>query len=482
MYLQGNPIPGINQTIQNSAALAIGYVNNQIGGNLNGQIILERNDGNWYGSIFTESSTNRIVMANASLSGGGGIGLYTYTGTKITFADIPSATNILPTGFIEFSSNTSTFYSTIESISKTSGSVILQGGLGVSKNISCESITPKSIIASIKSLQDVDSTMTPSSGQSLVWNGTKWSAATITGGGGGVTAGSIGPTPVNVYAMNLVMPIMTSNGPVTGNDGNYYVSASSEWNSTYAAFKCLSSITNPTDWATDGENSNFWIKVQLPSSQQVRYVLLEGRINNEDPLSITIQGSNDDSTYTDIITNETFTALNYNGYFSARIPDNSKDYTFYKFLFPTGSGINTGLNMLRLFKYDNLTYTEGILDNSSVEGNGKFNGSIINGRWPMAFELTDTNIVNIRAQITCYTSSSFVLRRFVMYINGSPFQNDGSTFIKQTIHQNLHTSLQTLEWTGSLPAGIHTMSFFVDGGTGIIFDTNDNIRVNIVKY
>jgi len=484
MYLQGDPILGINQTIQNSAALAIGYVNNQTGGNLNGQIILERNDGNWYGSIFTESSTNRIVIANASLSGGGGIGLYTYTGTKITFADIPSATNVVPTTFLEFSNNTSSFYSTTESIGKTSGSVVLQGGLGVSKNITCESITPTSIIASIKSLQDVDSIMTPSSGQSLVWNGTKWSAATITGGGGGsgVTTGSSGPTPVEVYAMNLVMPIMTSNGPESGNDGDYYVSASSELSASYAAYKCLSSVTNPTDWSTSGENSDFWIKVQLPISQEVRYVLLEGRINNEDPLTITIQGSNDDSTYTDIITNEIFTALNYNGYFAAKIPDGSKDYTFYKFLFPTGSGLNTGLNMLRLFKYDSTAYTEGILDNSSVEGNGKFNGSIINGRWPMAFQLTDTTIVNIRAQITCYTSSSFVLRRFVMYINGSPFHHDGSTFIKQTVHQNLHSSLQTLEWTGSLPAGTHTLSFFVDGGTGIIFDTNDNIRVNIVKY
>lgn len=483
IYLQGDPILGINQSIQNSAALAIGYVNNQTGGNMNGQIILERNDGNWYGSIFTESSTNRIVIANASLSGGGGIGLYTYTGTKITFADIPSATNLVPTTFLEFSNSTSKFYSTTESIGKTSGSIVLQGGLGVSKNITCESITPTSIIASIKSLQDIDSTMTPSSGQSLVWNGTKWSASTITGGGGSsVTTGSIGPTPVEVYPMNLVMPVMTSNGPETGHDGDYYVSASSEFSASYRAYKCLSNITNPTDWATAGENSDFWIKVQLPNSQNVRYVLLEGRINNEDPLTITIQGSNDDSTYTDIITNETFTALNYNGYFASKIPDSSKDYTFYKFLFPTGLGVNCGLNMLRLFKYDNTIYTEGILDNSSFEGNGNFNGSIINGRWPMAFELTDTAIVNIRAQITCYTSSSFVLRRFLMYINGAPFQNDGSSFIKQMIHQNIHSSLQTLEWTGSLPAGTHTISFFVDGGTGVIFDTNDNIRVNVVKY
>lgn len=477
LYVQGNPLTGPNQTIENSAALAIGYVNNKTGGNLSGQIILERNDGNWYGSIFTEQNTNRIVVANSSLSGGGGIGLYTITDTKITFANIPSATNITPNPFIEFSNNQSVFYSTSDSTSKTSGCIVISGGLGVTKNITCNTITPTSINASIKKLQDVDPNMTPSNGQSLVWNGTLWSSATASGGGG-----SVGPTVVEVYPMNLVMPIMTSNGPIQGTDGDYYISASSEFSSIYSAYKCLSSVTNPTDWATLGQTSDFWIKVRLPTSQDVRYVLLEGRINNEDPNFVTIQGSNDDTTYTDIYTNQTFTALNYNGYYSARIPDNSKNYTYYKFLFPSGSGPNPGLNMLRLFRYDNVSYSEGILDNSPIEGNGYFNSSIINGRWPMAFDLSQSGIVNIRAQITCYTTSAYVLRKFVMYINGSPFQNDGSTFVKQCIHQNIHTSLQTLEWTGSLPAGIHTLSFFVDGGTGIVFDTNDNIRVNVVKY
>ncbi len=482
VYIQGDPIIGINQTVENSAALVIGYVNNQTGGNMSGQIILERNDGNWYGSIFTEASTNKIVIANASLSGGGGIGLYTYVGTKITFADIPSATEFTPTTFLEFSNDESKFYSTTDSINTTTGSVVISGGLGVEKNITCNSITTNLINASLSSLQDVDS-VTPTTGQSLVWNGSMWSPSTITGGGGGgSTSGSIGPVVVEVYPMELVMPVMTSNGPEPGTDGDYYVSASSEFSALYAAYKCLSNVTNPTDWATAGEVSDFWIKVQLPVAQNVRYVLLEGRINNEDPNFITIQGSNDDITYTDIYFNENFTALNYNGYFSARIPENSKDYLYYKFLFASGAGINPGLNMLRLFRHDVFTYSEGILDNSSIEGNGKFNNCIINGRWPMSFDLDTSTIVNVRAQITCYTNSSFVMRKFVMYIDGAPFQNTGSTFVKQVVHQNLHLSIQTLEWTGSLDAGIHTLSFFVDGGTGIIFDTNDTIRVNVVKY
>lgn len=478
IYLQGDPVLGVNQSRTNSAALTIGYVNNQTGGNMTGQIMLERNDGNWYGSIFTEQSSNRIVIANASLSGGGGIGLYTYTGTKISFADITGPSNFTPTTFLDFSNTTSQFYSTLDSTSKSTGSVVIDGGLGVVKTITCDTIIPQTIDASITSLQDVDSSIIPTIGQSLVWNGSFWSPYTITGGGGVST----GPISIEVYPMELVMPIMDSNGPVSGTDGDYYVTSSSENNSTYAAYKCLSSIKNPSDWATDGENTNFWITVQLPTSQNVRYVLLEGRLNNEDPNYITVQGSNDNSTFTDIIGNEYFTALNYDGYFAARIPESSISYTYYKFLFANGSGPNPGLNMIRLFKYDNSTYTEGIMDNSSFEGNGIFNSAIVNGRWPMAFELTDSGVVNIRAQFTCYTTSSYVYRKFAMYIDGAPFSNSGSAFIKQMIHQNLHMTTQTLEWTGNLTAGVHTLSFFVDGGTGIVFDTNDTIQVNVIKY
>lgn len=476
IYIQGAPQEGINQTFLNSGALVIGYVNNQTGGNLSGQIILERNDGNWYGSIYTEATTNKIVIANTSLAGGGGIGLYTYTGTKITFSDVQNPNNITPTTFVDFSNTTSTFYSTVDSNDISSGSLILQGGLAVSKNITCNSITPTHINSSIQTLQDVDTDMSPNNGDSLVWNGSLWTATSISGSGG------LGPTPVNVYPMSLVLPVMNSNGPVLGNDGDYYVYASSEYDSTYAAYKCLSNVTNPLDWATLGENTNFWITVQLPSSQNVRYVLLEGRINNEDPLFITIQGSNDNITFETIYENEVFSALNYPGYFAANIPENYKDYIYYKFLFPSGSGSNPGLNMLRLFKYDNTTYSQGILDNSATEGNGYFNSAINNGRWPMAFDLNINSKVTIRAQITCTTSSLFVLKRFVMYVDGSPVNYIGSSFIKQTVHQNLHIALQTIEWTGSLVSGIHTISFFVDGGIGIVFDTNDTIKVDILKY
>ena len=475
IYIQGNPIGGANQTITNSSALSIGYVGNSTGGNLNGQILLERSDGNWFGSIYTEQSTNRIVIANGSLAGGAGIGLYSGVGTPIVFSNIASSNNVTPIQFIKFTNSITNFYSTQDSDSKTNGSLVLAGGLGVSKNISCDTITPTNINASIRSLNDVNKTTSLTNGQVLAWNGSQWNPTIISGGSGS------GPIKIDIYPMDLVLPIMNSNGPVAGTDGDYFISASSEYNSTYAAYKCASSIKTPSDWATLTETTNFWIQVQLPSSQNVRYVYLDGRLNNEDPIEIIVQGSNDGVDFTDIISTQAFTALNFNGCFSARIPENSKDYTFYKFLFPSGAGVSPGLNMLRLFKYDTTTFTESIMDNSSSEANGKFDGCINVGKWPMAFNLNNSGTITIRAQLSCYQSLTYTLKKFIMYIDGSPFDYTASAFVKQFIYQNVHTYIQTIEWTGILSSGVHTLSFFAESG-GILFDQFDTVKVNVLQY
>ena len=77
------------------------------------------------------------------------------------------------------------------------------------------------------------------------------------------------------------------------------------------------------------------------------------------------------------------------------------------------------------------------MDNSSFEGNGIFNSAIVNGRWPMAFELVEPGVVNIRAQFTCYTTSTYIYRKFGMYIDGAPFSNSGSSFIKPVSYTHL---------------------------------------------
>ncbi len=144
LYIQSNPVAGTNNTFNHNSALSIGYVDNSTGGYLSGQIMFERNDGNWYSSIYNENATNKLVIANGSLSGGGGIGLYTYTDTPIIFSHIPSATNVAPTNFITFTKTITNFLSTETSVSTSTGSVVFSGGVGINKHLSVNTISKNS--------------------------------------------------------------------------------------------------------------------------------------------------------------------------------------------------------------------------------------------------------------------------------------------------------------------------------------------------
>ena len=146
-YVKSNVVVGGNQTITYNSAMTIGYVTNTTGGNMNNQLSFERSDGNPLGAIYTESATNRLVFMNGSLSGGGGIGIYTIKDTPVIYSNIPSSTNITPTSYIQLLNTTSTFYSTIDSDSITTGSLVLQGGLAVAKNITANTIKTSLLIA-----------------------------------------------------------------------------------------------------------------------------------------------------------------------------------------------------------------------------------------------------------------------------------------------------------------------------------------------
>jgi hypothetical protein len=146
-YVKSNVVVGGNQTIIYNSAMTIGYVSNAIGGGMNTQLNFERSDGNPLGGIYTESATNKLVFMNGSLSGGGGIGIYTIKDTPVVYSSIPSSTNITPTSYIQLLNTTSTFYSTVDSDSVTSGSLVLQGGLAVAKNITANSIKTPLLMA-----------------------------------------------------------------------------------------------------------------------------------------------------------------------------------------------------------------------------------------------------------------------------------------------------------------------------------------------
>jgi hypothetical protein len=126
-------ILGANQTVQYNSNLSLGYNTNSTGGSPNFQIAFERSDSNNYAGFYVENTTNRLNILNASLSGGGGIGLVSVN--PLTFASITSSTNITPITFASFSKTTSIFLSTVNSTSPTTGALVINGGLGVA-NIS----------------------------------------------------------------------------------------------------------------------------------------------------------------------------------------------------------------------------------------------------------------------------------------------------------------------------------------------------------
>jgi hypothetical protein len=133
LYIQSNVILGANQNIPYNSSLALGYVNNTTGGNLNYQIAFERSDNNAYAGVYIENTTNKLTFVNASINSG--INMFTTVNSPLTLSNIPSSTNITPTAYAQFNSSTSNFYSTTESTNLSSGSVVLSGGLSVNKTI-----------------------------------------------------------------------------------------------------------------------------------------------------------------------------------------------------------------------------------------------------------------------------------------------------------------------------------------------------------
>jgi hypothetical protein len=137
VHIQGAPLDGSNTDILYRAGLSIGYVPND-NSVLTGQIVFEREDGEWFSSVYNQDNTNKLVILNASVAGGGGIGLHTASSTPISFASVSSANDTLATPFCTFTRSQSNIMSTVNSSNKTSGALVITGGLAVGMNLHSE--------------------------------------------------------------------------------------------------------------------------------------------------------------------------------------------------------------------------------------------------------------------------------------------------------------------------------------------------------
>jgi hypothetical protein len=132
-----------------------------------------------------------------------------------------------------------------------------------------------------------------------------------------------------------IVPILTSN-----NDNGYIASCSSYFNETHLPYKVFNRQTDVNSkWITqNGGNVGAWLKIELPSAVAANSFSVaspnEGYTGRM-PSSFKIQGSNNDTTWTDLLV---ATSLSWGGN-ERKFWDveNTTAYKFYRLLFVSNS-------------------------------------------------------------------------------------------------------------------------------------------------
>lgn len=136
-----------------------------------------------------------------------------------------------------------------------------------------------------------------------------------------------------------------------GTSGTYTVDASSEFNATYAGWKCFDN-NDTTDWATLTVTSNFWVRMVFPAARIVTSVILRGRNSGlERPTDWRIEGSNDGTTWTSLLASTTplgNTAQTF-------AVSNSTAYTQYRLFCVVGETGNPGMSRV-VFRGDSYAF------------------------------------------------------------------------------------------------------------------------------
>ena len=106
--------------------------------------------------------------------------------------------------------------------------------------------------------------------------------------------------PIHWYTEEYIVPVMSS----SSQDG-YVASASSEFNSEHAAYLAFDRNID-TKWATqDNITPPQWLQIKLPTAKKCAILELSSRNDrwwNQIPKDFILQGSNDGSTWTDLLT------------------------------------------------------------------------------------------------------------------------------------------------------------------------------------
>lgn len=151
-----------------------------------------------------------------------------------------------------------------------------------------------------------------------------------------------------------LIPAFPSANPVTANGVTYTVSASSSFNASYAPWMAFDGSFNTNNWATASQTTNFWIQVQMSVAKVFDSFEIGGRYDSspEYPTGLIWQGSNNGTTWTDIVNLTTLPTMYLVGTNSTTkliCTTNTTAYSYYRWYFPTSTGINPGLGVIKAF-------------------------------------------------------------------------------------------------------------------------------------
>src|SRR6266853_33757 len=196
-----------------------------------------------------------------------------------------------------------------------------------------------------------------------------------------------------------LFPVLTSN-----TDSGWTASASSEFNTSFAAYK----VTANSDWATLGSTTNFWVQIKIPSTMAAQEPF---RINVKGRPSFTVEQmtswrfdcSNDGTTYTTVLTQATTIVGTSTTYYN--VDAGGVSYKYFRMFALTGSGINPGLNQFQVYvmtdkKYLRLDGTNSMRSNLNMNSNKINNLSLPNSTNSAATRSYVDNLTAKKKQVT----------------------------------------------------------------------------------
>jgi hypothetical protein len=129
----------------------------------------------------------------------------------------------------------------------------------------------------------------------------------------------------------------------------YKVTASSEFNSDFAVWKCCNIEVN-NEWATKGETNNYWLTYEHPFEIKVGSFSLSGRLS-ESPLQWRLEGFDKSKNVWDILYIAVNAPLDLSFQKYLIDSNNVKPYAKFRFFVTssTSNSLNPGLSHFQLY-------------------------------------------------------------------------------------------------------------------------------------